>query len=352
MENHNNLMKVVVLEEVGRVAVREVPIPEPLGGEILIRIEYCLLCTWEQRLFSGASKMTFPFIAGHEVAGVVAAIPSSTTTGFLVGDPVTVKTLDSCGHCEACYRGDDNLCTGKAKKRFYDGIPSSGGLAQYISLPVSRVYALPDKSIDRRLAAFAEPLACCIHSVEMANITFGEDVVIVGAGIMGQLHVALAQKRGARVMVVEPDAERARLALKMGAAHVINPLECDAQSEIRRLTNGNGAHVVFITTTQTVLAQEYILALTKKGRIIYYGSFHPDGDIAVNPNMVHYSERVITGSYSPTSRCFWIASRMIGYDIIDMRPFLSAEFSLKDVQEAFVQSQDKKNFRVLIDFRS
>jgi len=342
-------MKVVVLEGVGEVSVREVAIPVPAPGEILIKIEYCLLCTWEQRLFSGASRMQFPFIAGHEVSGVVAGIPDSTVTSFSVGDPVTVKTLDSCGHCEACYRGDDNLCTGKAKKRIYDGIPASGGLAQYIALPVARVYPLPNREMDRRLAAFAEPLACCINSVSKADITFGEDVVVVGAGIMGQLHIALAQKRGARILVVEPDAERGALALRMGAAMVINPLIEDAIARIKASTNGHGAHVVFMTTTQTVLAQEYIQALTKKGRIIYYGSFHPDSDITLNPNMVHYSERVITGSYSPTSQGFWIASRLLGYGIIDMLPFLSAEYPLEQAQAAFEHSQDRKSFRILIN---
>ena len=133
-------MKAVAVTEPGNAKVIEVTTPTPQAGEVLIRIDCCLLCTWEQRIFRTGDGMKLPFIPGHELAGTIAAIPEDTVTSFQVGDRVVAKTLDSCGHCEFCYRGDDNNCIGTPKKRFYDGIPASGGLAQYISLPVSRVY--------------------------------------------------------------------------------------------------------------------------------------------------------------------------------------------------------------------
>ncbi|MHC1692810.1 MAG: zinc-binding dehydrogenase [Sphaerochaetaceae bacterium] len=349
MENVAKTMQAVVVEGVAKVSVREVSCPVPLPGEVLIRIDHCLLCTWEQRMFGGSVKMDYPFIPGHEVSGEIVMVPEATVTSFTVGLKVTVKTLDSCGHCEACYRGDDNLCTGTPRKRVYDGIPSSGGLGQYICMPVSRVFALPDQNLDLRFAAFAEPLACCINSLTKAQITLGEDVVVVGAGIMGQFHIALAAHQGARVIAIEPDAKRALLARQMGAAVVIDPFTQDAVVEIKKLTQGNGAHVVFTTITQTALAQQYVLALAKKGRIIYYGSFHPNNDITLNPNMIHYSERVITGSYSPTSQGFWIANRLIAFGIIDVKPFLSAQYPLAQAQEAFEHSQSRDIFRVAIN---
>lgn len=349
MAVEKKLMKVVVVDRPREVSIREVTLPAPLSGEVLIRIEHCLLCTWEQRMYAGSAKMNFPYIPGHEVAGEIVEIPELTITSFNVGDKVTMKTLDSCGHCEACYRGDDNLCTGKPRKRVYDGIPSSGGLAQYICMPVSRVFLLPDQDIDLRLAAFTEPLACCISSIQKAQIALGEDVVVVGAGIMGQFHIALASKQGARVIAVEPDEARSELAKKMGASLVLNPLACDVKEEIFKLTNNHGAHVIFTTTTQTALAELYISALAKKGRIIFYGSFHPDSDIALNPNAIHYSEKVITGSYSPTSESFWTATRLICFGIIDVRPFLSAEFPLAQASEAFERSLPRDVFRVAIN---
>lgn len=340
-------MKAVVVNGEKSAAVIEVATPVPQPGEILIRLEVCLLCTWEQRIFSRSSSMPLPYIPGHEAAGVIVGIPTETLTSFSVGDRVVVKTLNHCGHCEACYRGDDNQCTGAAKSRCYDGIPAAGGLAQYIAMPVSRVFPI-DPDLSPEEAAFAEPVACCVRSMDRADIQLGEDVVIVGAGIMGQLHNLLAKLRGARTILVEPDAQRRALAQRMGANIVIDPLSEDPFAAIKRITNGRGAHVVFITTAMTRLAGEYIAALGKMGRIVYYGSFHPDGDIAVNPNKIHYAETVITGSYSPNTKGFWTASRLLSGRLIDVRPFLSASYPIQECQDAFLSALSPQTYRVAI----
>ena len=340
-------MKAVVVNGEKSAAVCEVSTPIPQPGEVLVRLDTCLLCTWEQRIFSRSSSMPLPYIPGHEAAGTIASIPTETLTSFAEGDRVVIKTLNHCGHCEACYRGDDNQCTGSAKSRIYDGIPAAGGLAQYIAMPISRVFPI-DGDLPLEEAAFAEPIACCIRSMERADIQLGEDVVIVGAGIMGQLHNLLAKMRGARTILVEPDAERRALALRMGADIAIDPLIEDPYAALKRITNGRGVHVVFVTTAMTKLAQEYIAVLSKTGRIVYYGSFHPDGDIAINPNKIHYSETVITGSYSPNTRGFWTASRLLSSKLIDVKPFLSAKYPIEECQDAFLSSLSPKTYRVAI----
>lgn len=340
-------MKAVVVSEPNKVEIREVTTPVPTEGEILVKLEKALICTWEQRIFTGAD-VPLPFVPGHEVSGTVAAIPDGTFTELKVGDPVVVKTFDSCGQCEFCYRGMDNLCTSKSKKRFYDGIPGAGGMAQYIAIASNRVFAL-NKEADLDIAAFAEPLACCLHSMETANVEFGEDVVIVGGGIMGQLHSLLAQKRGARVILVELDESRRRMAEKLGANITIDPSKTDAVEEIKSLTGGRGAHVIIYTVNVLKLAGDYIEALAKHGRMVYYGSFHPNGDIPFNPNKIHYSEKTLTGSYSPTVKGFWMASRLLGYKLIDVEPLISERYVLAESQKAFERAMSMDTYRVLID---
>lgn len=188
-------MKAIVVKAPREAAVQIVPMPVPAEGEVLVHIRKALICTWEQRIFMGVD-MPLPFVPGHEVSGEVAAIPEGTCTDLAVGDRVVVKTYDSCGACEQCYRGHDNLCKGKSKRRTYGGIPGAGGFAQYMAIAANRVYRLPDQDVSLDIAAFAEPLACCVHSMEQANVELGEDVVIVGGGIMGQLHNLLAALRG------------------------------------------------------------------------------------------------------------------------------------------------------------
>ena len=340
-------MKAIVVTAPNTVQVQEVSTPVPAEGEILVQLKKALICTWEQRIFRGGD-VALPFVPGHEVAGVVAAIPEGTFTELKIGDPVVVKTYDSCSQCEFCYRGEDNLCTSKSKKRFYDGIPGTGGMAQYIAIAASRVYAL-DQEADLNVSAFAEPLSCCLHSMEQATIEFGEDVVIVGGGIMGQLHSLLAQKRGARVMLIEPDDARRDMARHMGADIVINPQQEDPIAAIKRLTGGRGAHVIFFTVNVLKLAGDYLEALAKKGRLVYYGSFHPSGDIPLNPNSIHYSEKLITGSFSPTVKGFWMASRLLSYQLINVKPFISERYPLRDCQKAFERALSPDTYRVLID---
>ena len=342
-------MKALVIVGDRAVEMKEVSTPVPAAGEVLVKLEKCLLCTWEQRVYTNGAGMKMPFIPGHEVSGTVAVVPDDTITSFKVGDPVVVKTLDNCGHCEFCYTGNDNLCTGKSKKRFYDGIPGTGGLAQYIALDVTRVFALPNSEVDLEEAAFAEPVACCLRSLEHAKIQMGEDVVIVGGGIMGQLHNILAKKQGARTILVEIDEKRAALAKEMGADEVINPLKEDPFEKIKQLTNGRGAHVIFLTVTMTKLAEDYIAALGKMGRIIYYGSFHPVGEISIDPNHIHYSEKLITGSYSPTIKAFYTATRLLSYRLIDVVPFISERYTMAEAKMAFERAISGDTYRVLID---
>lgn len=340
-------MKAIVVTKADTVEVRELTVPAPEKGEILIRLRNCLICTWEQRIFKGAD-VGLPFVPGHEISGEVAFIPENTMTDLKVGDPCVVKTFDSCGQCDYCRRGMDNLCTGKKKQRMYDGIPGTGGMAEYIAISSDRVYKLPGQDLDLELAAFAEPLACCLHSVEKVDINFGEDVVIVGGGVMGLLHVMLAKLRGARVILVEPDEKRRMIALEVGADDAFNPLEKEAASEIQRLTDNRGPQVVFFTVNNLKLAADYIDILSKAGRLVYYGSFHPSDNIPFNPNSIHYSEKLITGSYSPTVKTFWQAAQMLGKRIINVKPLLSERYDMVDAETAFKRALSMETFRVLI----
>ncbi len=341
-------MKAIVIEAPKVAAVREVTTPKPVEGEVLVRIRRALVCTWEQRIFAGIDVPP-PFVPGHEVSGVVAAVPEGTFTDLAPGDVVVVKTYDSCGACEFCYQGYDNLCKGKSKKRFYDGIPGAGGFAQYMAIAASRVYRMPNQDVPLDKAAFAEPVACCLNSLDQANPQLGEDVVVVGGGIMGQIHLLLAKLRGTRVLLVEPDEARRTLAAKLGADATVDTKAEDAAARVKEWTGGRGAHVVFFTVNSLQLAEDYLHALAPKGRIVYYGSFHPKGTVAMDPGDVHYTEKCITGAFSPTVKAFWTASRLLSYNLFDPAPFISERFKMDDCQQAMERASSPDTFRVLID---
>jgi 2-desacetyl-2-hydroxyethyl bacteriochlorophyllide A dehydrogenase len=313
-------------------------------GEIKIRISVCLLCTYEQRLFAGTSG-PIPVIPGHEAAGEIVEIHPETATSFTVGQRVVFKTLDHCGHCSYCYTGNTNLCTGTAKKRFLNGIPSIGGLSEYINMDVSRVFPV-SSTIAPEYAAFTEPLACCLHSVKRAGITFGDTAVIFGAGVMGLLHLKLTLLQGARVIVVEPDAGRRETAVRMGATHVFDPSNRPAAEQIGEIDFWEGADAVFVTTRFTKQVSEGTALLRKGGRLVLYGSFHPNSPVEFDPNGIHYSEIVVTGSYSPATEDFYRASRMLSYGIIDVSPLLSAVYPMEEGNTAFEAASQPTSFRV------
>jgi L-iditol 2-dehydrogenase len=346
--NAGGSMRAVVVTGERHTEIQEVPLPDPLPGELLIRIETCLLCTWEQRIFAGGAGTPIPFVPGHEAAGVVAAIPAGTVTSFKVGDKVVFKTLDHCGHCSFCYEGDTNQCIGVSRKRSYGGIPGTGGLAEYIALDVSKVFPVAP-AIDLVVAAFSEPVACCLHSVERTDLALGDTVVVIGAGIMGQLHAALARLRGCRVVVVEPDARRRELALSLGAHEGVDPSACDPIAAVQDLTCGEGAEAVFSTVTKSAVAASALGMVRKMGTLMLYGSFHPNDPIQLDANAVHYKEFVITGSYSPSTRDFFRSTRLLSMGLLDPRPFLSGRFPIERAQDAFAASIDPANFRIAID---
>lgn len=342
-------MKAVAVTDRKKVEVLEVKDPVPVHGQVLIKIHTCLLCTWEQRIFSGESSMDLPFIPGHEAAGEITAIPEGTVTSFKIGDHVVFKTLDDCGHCSFCYQGFNNLCGGKSEKGVYGDISSSGGLGEYIALDVSKVFPVSN-NISYTEAAFTEPLACCVHSIRRVDPDFGETVLVIGAGLMGLLHMKLSLLRGCRVIMMEPREDRREIALKAGAHFVIDPINDNSESVISDLTDGEGVEYIFFTATKSSVAEEAFKFLKKMGTIVYYGSFHPNDPVTIDPNKVHYGEYVITGSYSPATIDFYTASKLLSGNLIDVKDFLSEEWGIEDAQKAMERSLDPDTFRVAINF--
>lgn len=341
-------MKAVVITGQREVEVRELNKPAVEEGKVLVNLKACALCTWEQRIFTGEARMEFPFIPGHEAAGVIEAVGPDTDTDFKAGDKVVVKFLNQCNQCYYCRRGHDNQCVRIYSRNKIDGINASGGLSQYVLVEPSKIFKL-NRDIPFSHAAFTEPLACVIRSVERGGIELGDDVVVVGAGIMGLLHVMLAKRSGARVIVSEPDAARRITALELGADEVVDPLEEDAVEKVKELTEGRGGDVVFHTTAISEIAVQAIKMTGKLGRVIFYGSFHPNKPIEIDPNQIHYDEIVITGTVSPTSSTYRKSAKLLSSGIIDPTPLISGEYGLNEVRTAFEKAIRKDTYRIIVN---
>jgi len=327
-----------------QLKMETLPIPTPADNQALIKVHSCALCTFEQRIYSG-EEPHYPFAGGHEVSGTVVS-KGRLVFGLAPGDHVALAGLVRCGQCESCRRGYDNICENMYAVQDPQGGPA--GLGEYVLRTGADCFKIaPEVKLEH--AALAEPLACVLRSVKRAHLQAGERVVIVGAGIMGLLHLQLAKRDNAVVIVSEPDAARQAKATALGADHVFNPLEKDYVKTVKELTGGRGADVTFICVAHTGTIEPAVIASANDGRVLLYSSFFPKGKkIEVDPNIFHKKEVVLSGTMSQTGQDFFEAAELISRRVLDFQPLISATYPLGQLETAFQVALTPGSYRVLV----
>ena len=222
-----------------QIRIDQVPIPEPGPRQALVKVRACAVCTWEQRMYSG-DEPYYPMAGGHEVAGELAAIGKQVYTDAKIGDTVLASVLVRCGYCESCRRGLDSNCDNARKSFSSPDVPGPAGLSEYVLLDDYQLYRAANTTAFEELC-LTEPLGCVIRSVRKARVERADNVVVVGAGIMGLLHLNLTKRMGARVIVSEPNPTRAAFAEKAGADVIVDPSKENFAERIKALTAGRGA---------------------------------------------------------------------------------------------------------------
>lgn len=344
-------MKVVAIVDEKKVEIKEVRKPAPKANQILMRIKACAICTWEQRTFTRESRMPLPFVGGHEIVGEVAALGEGVTEKeFPVGSKIVARLINVCGKCYFCRKGEENLCVEINNLDSSEmEIMGTGGMGEYLVINASQAYRILDELPDSK-AVFAEPLACVLNSIEKGKIELGDDVVVIGGGIMGMLHIISAKLSGARVILSEPDAERRKIAEELGCDITINPMEVDPVEYIKSLTDGRGAEVVFNTTPISAVAKQAVEMTAPMGRCIMYSSQHPDKPFEISANWLHNTEAIVTGAVSPSVRSFHRAVNMLSKKIVDPERLVSGVYKFEDAQEAFEAAVRPDTFRIVVTF--
>ena len=265
-------MKTAVLVGPEKIEVQEVETPKPKPTEVLVKLKNCGICTLEQRLFSGEMKIYFPIVPGHEVSGEVVEVGAGVISGLKKGMPVAVDLVMRCGECYFCRTGQSNMC----ENRFNEGLRVLGGFSEYIAVRPSQVYPFSNE-LSFREASFTEPVACCIRSLKRIGVSLADDVLIIGAGAMGQMHLQVARAMGARVIISDPDSKRLEKASELGAAVIVDPDNGNLKDEVAKLTGGRGADAVVVTSSTHAALNSAFESLSKTGRVsmTFYGlGFH------------------------------------------------------------------------------
>jgi len=344
-------MKAVAVTGERKVEIIEITKPIPKPQQVLIKMKACALCTYEQRVYKNASKMSLPFIGGHEITGEIAQIGSDINAEkYKIGTKVAARIIYKCGTCYYCRHGQENLCVETNRQLVTEpGVSGLGGLGQFIAVDTTQIWKLPhDMSLEK--ATLAEPVACVVNSFEKGNPQLGEDVVIIGGGIMGMLHLMCAKLRGARTIMSEPDEQRRKLAKELGCDITIDPLQTDPVQAIKDLTDGRGAEVVFNTTPISAVAEQAVQMTGKMGRCVMYSSQHPDEPIKISANWLHNSEAIITGAVSPSVHSFDTAVNLLAKNIVNPEKLISGIFDYTQADKAFEAAIKPDTYRIIIKF--
>jgi L-iditol 2-dehydrogenase len=331
-------MKVVRYYAPGDVRVEDAPEPQAGPGEVKIRVRNCSTCGTDLKIYRhGHHRIAPPRVMGHEIAGEVSALGEGVE-GWAVGDRVQVIAAIPCGHCAECRRGRMTVCPNQESM----GYQYDGGFAEYMIVPakvlaVDGLNRIPD-GVGFDEASVAEPLACVLNGQELARVGEGDEVVVVGSGPIGCLHVRLARSRGAaRVFLVELNRERLeRAAALVHPDEAVSAQDGDIVEQILKLTDGRGADVV-ITAAASGKAQEQALQYAaRQGRISFFGGLPQDAPtITCDSNLVHYRELTIVGANGSSPAHNARALELIASGAVPVKDLITHRLPLDDILEAF-----------------
>jgi len=324
-------MTAAVLYGKEHVRIETVPVPEIGHGDILVRVKTALTCGTDVKVFRRgyhARMIVPPALFGHEMAGDIVAVGAGVLN-FRVGQRVVAANSAPCGECFYCRRDSENLCD--------DLLFNNGAYAEYIRIPgriVERnLYEVP-AHLDYRDAALVEPLACVVRGLDETRIRTGDNLVIMGLGPIGSMFVRLGQVYGARVIAVGRRKAQLDRARKLGADEcVLSDESNDATAEVKRLTGGRGADVVIEAVGQPEAWEMCVRMLRRGGTVNFFGGCPADSHIALDTQLLHYSELTCMASFHHTPKHIRKALDIVSSGQVTAKDFVNREEPLSNLLE-------------------
>jgi 2-desacetyl-2-hydroxyethyl bacteriochlorophyllide A dehydrogenase len=321
-------MKAAVWHGGKDVRIEEVPDPRVDTGKVLVRVKSAGICGSDAHAFEGKSKRRVPpLILGHEFAGVVADVGAGVL-GLQNGDRVVVEPIVSCGACEPCSSGRTNICL----EISFIGLHIPGAFAEYVAVPARKCYKLPNNvSFDE--ATLIEPLSVAIHAVNMTPTKVGDNLLIIGSGVVGLLVLQVARLRvGGNIFVSDLIDYKLDLAKRLGASAVVHSGREDVTKRVRELTNGKGVDAVIEAVGVQETLQQGLTVVKKGGGVTITGLL--EQMIQFDIMKLVTNEIAMRGDYLYTSAEFGASLHLVASGTVQLEPLITHSFPLTDIAKA------------------
>ncbi len=337
-------MKGAVFYEKHNLKIEEVPMPTPNDNEVLIKVMACGICGTDVHIYEGdegAAATPPKTILGHEFSGIVEQVGKNVKS-VKVGDKVCVDPNKLCNDCYYCKSGIGHFC----ESMIGIGTTVDGGFAEYCKVPESQVYKfIGDISFGE--AAMCEPVACCMHGIDMCEINPGDTVMVIGGGMIGLIMLQLAKLKGAaKLVLLEPVAEKRDHAKKLGADLCIDPINEDvnkilADNDISRI------NCVIECVGRTSTMEQAISYAGKKSTVMFFGLTKPNDTISVKPFELFKKEIVLKASFiNPYTQ--QRALDLIASKKIDVSSMIYEVAPLEDLVSILSDSQKRSKGKYII----
>lgn len=287
-------MKAAVFAGKHDLQIRELPMPRVGEKAVLIKVHACGICGTDVHIFEGdegAAQTPPETVLGHEFSGEVVQVGDKVTR-VKPGDRVCVDPNQLCNSCDYCREGIGHFC----ENMVGIGTTVDGGFAEYCAVPESQVYPFPE-TVSYEAAAMTEPVACCLHGIDMCDISCGDTVAVIGGGMIGQIMLQLAKLRGAaKLILIEPVEEKRVMAQSLGADITIDPVAEDVKAVLEEKGAGRIHTVIECVGKPATMAQAIAIA-GKKSTVMMFGLTKPEETVAVKPFELFKKEIVLKASF-------------------------------------------------------
>ncbi|HVS45596.1 MAG TPA: alcohol dehydrogenase catalytic domain-containing protein [Verrucomicrobiae bacterium] len=325
-------MRVAMLYDVDDIRIESRAVPQLRDGELLVQTRASGICSGD--IMGWYVRRKAPLVLGHEPAGTIVAVgggaPPTDDDGraFVVGERVAVHHHAPCFACVACRRGDHVQCA-----TWRASAIEPGGLAEYFRVPRENVrdtLRLPD-AVSFADGSLVEPLGCVMKSIRRSGLRSGDNVLVIGLGVMGLMHVAVARDRGARAFGTDFRAERRAYAETLGAA-MIGP---DDIAALKRATDGRGAEVVICGPGTPEALRNAIAAAAPGGTIVMFTPLEPGVALSLDPNDLYFRDLRLIASYSCGPEDTREALAAIARGVVTVEKLHATTFPLEQAAQAY-----------------